>query len=126
MTTTMKSSRTQVFILLLAGLLAQPVTAGVIPGRWEKVSTLEMTSPITAELKNGDRIRGQFRRLSPSALELRSRAGRAVIPKSDIRDDYHSLKGWSGQRSRHWRSDWGWTCTRGLQLSSSYSRWVGW
>ena len=85
MTTTMNSSRTQVFILLLAGLLAQPVTAGVIPGRWEKVSTLEMTSPITAELKNGDRIRGQFRRLSPSALELRSRAGRAVIPKSDIR-----------------------------------------
>ena len=85
MTTTMKSSRTQVFVLLLAGLLAQPVTAGVIPGRWEKVSTLEMTSPITAELKNGDRIRGQFRRLSPSALELRSRAGRAVIPKSEIR-----------------------------------------
>ena len=85
MTTTMKSSRTQVFVLLLAGLLAQPVTAGVIPGRWEKVSTLEMTSPITAELKNGDRIRGQFRRLSPSALELRSRAGWAVIPKSDIR-----------------------------------------
>ena len=85
MTTTMKSSRTQVFVLLLAGLLAQPVTAGVIPGRWEKVSTLEMTSPITAELKNGDRIRGQFRRLSPSALKLRSRAGWAVIPKSDIR-----------------------------------------
>ena len=85
MTTTMKSSRTQVFVLLLAGLLAQPATAGVIPGRWEKVSTLEMASPITAELKNGDRIRGQFRRLSPSALELRSRAGRAVIPTSDIR-----------------------------------------
>ena len=85
MTTTMKSSRTQILVLLLAGLIAQPVTAGVIPGRWEKVSILEMASPITAELKNGDRIRGQFQSLSPSALELRSRAGRAVIPKSDIR-----------------------------------------
>lgn len=85
MITTMKSNRTQALVLLLAGLIAQPVTAGVIPGRWEKVSTLEMASPITAELKNGDRIRAQFLRLSPSALELRSRAGRAVIPKSDIR-----------------------------------------
>ena len=85
MTTTEKSSRTQVLVLLLAGLIAQPVTAGVIPGRWEKVSALEIASPITAELKNGDRIRGQFRRLSPSALEFQSRSGRAMIPKSDIR-----------------------------------------
>lgn len=85
MTTTEKSSRTQVLVLLLAGLIAQPVTAGVIPGRWEKISALEIASPITAELKNGDRIRGQFRRLSPSDLEFQSRAGRAMIPKSDIR-----------------------------------------
>ena len=85
MTTTMKSIRTQALVLALAALISPPAQAGVIPGRWEKVSTLEMASPITAELKNGDRIRGQFRRLSPSALELRSRAGQAMIPKSDIR-----------------------------------------
>ncbi len=83
-TPTMKSSRIQILVLLLAGLISQPAHAEVIPGRWEKVSALEMASTITVDLKNGDRIRGQFQRLSPSALELRSRASRAVIPKSDI------------------------------------------
>ncbi len=82
---TMKSCRIQIVSLILAVLIFIPAHAEVIPGRWEKVSTLEMTSPIMAELKNGDRIQGQFQHLSPSALELRSLAGRAVIPKSDIR-----------------------------------------
>ncbi len=81
---TMKSSRTQILALFLVGLTFQPAHAEVIPGRWEKVSALEMASTVTVELKNGDRIKGQFRGLVPSALELRSPAGRAVIPKSDI------------------------------------------
>ena len=59
-------------------------TGGGDPGRWEKVSALEMASTITVELKKGDRIHGQFRGLSASALELLNPAGRAVIPKTDI------------------------------------------
>ena len=81
----MKSCRPQILVLLLAGLIAPPVTAEVIPGRWEKVSAMEMALPITVELKNGNRIQGQFRGLSPSDLELLSPAGWATIPRTDIR-----------------------------------------
>ena len=81
----LKSFRIQAIALILAGLISLPVQAGVIPGRWEKVAVLESSSPITVELKNGDRIKGQFQGLSSSDLELLSHAGRAVIPKPDIR-----------------------------------------
>ena len=80
----MRSCRTQILALILAGLIAQPVTAEVIPGRWEKGVALETASPITVNLKNGDRIKGQFRGLSPSDLELLSPAGWAAIPRTDI------------------------------------------
>ena len=49
----MRSCRTQILALILAGLIAQPVTAEVIPGRWEKGVALETASPITVNLKNG-------------------------------------------------------------------------
>ena len=81
---TMKSVRIQIISLILAGLIAQPANASVIPGRWEKVAALEMASSITVNLKNGDRMRGQLRGLSTSSLELLSPAGRAMIPKANI------------------------------------------
>ena len=81
---TMKSHRNQILTLVLVVLITQPAHARVIPGRWEKVSNLDLRMPITVELKNGDRTKGQFRGLSPSDLELLSPAGRAVIPKTDI------------------------------------------
>ena len=82
---TMKSVRIQIVSLLLAGLISMPAHGEVIPGRWEKVSNLELGTPITVELKNGDRIQGQFRGLPPSHLELLSPAGWAAIPRTDIR-----------------------------------------
>ena len=81
---TMKSCRIQIVSLILAGLISLPARAEVIPGRWEKVVALETASPITVELKNGDRIKGQFRGLSSSDLELLNAAGRALIPGADI------------------------------------------
>ena len=82
---TMKSCRIQLVSLILAGLISMPAHAEVIPGRWEKVSALEMASPIVVELNAGDQIKGQFRGLSASDLDLLSPSGWAVIPKSDIR-----------------------------------------
>ena len=81
---TTKSVRIQFVSLMLAGLISMPAHAEVIPGRWEKVSALEMASSITVELKNGNRIQGQFRGLSSSDLELLNSAGRAAIPRTDI------------------------------------------
>ena len=80
----MKSCRIQVFALVLAGLIAQPAHAEVIPGRWEKVSDLELRTSITVELKNGDQVEGHFKGLSASELELETHSARAMIPKADI------------------------------------------
>lgn len=81
---TTTSCRIQIVSLILAGLISMPAHAEVIPVRWEKVAALEMASVITVELKNGDRLKGQFRSLSASNLDLLSAAGWAVIPKSEI------------------------------------------
>ena len=61
-----------------------PAHAEMIPGRWEKVSALELGTPITVELKNGDQVAGTFEGLSASDVELGTHFARAVIPKADI------------------------------------------
>lgn len=68
----------------LAAMLSLSASAEVIPGRWEKVSSLAVAWPITVELKNGDRIKGNISDLSDSNLTLATHAARAVIPKADI------------------------------------------
>lgn len=68
----------------LAAMLSLSASAEVIPGRWEKVSSLSVAWPIIVELKNGDRIKGNFGGLSESNLTLATHSARAVIPKSEI------------------------------------------
>ena len=109
----MKSCWIQTPSLILVVLIAQPALAGVVPGRWEKVSAMELASPIKGELKNGDRIKGQFRGLSSSDLELLNPAGRAVIPKTDIQTITLPLKDGLGdgacKGSRNWDRNLWWT-----------------
>ena len=81
---TMKSVRIQIVSLLLAGLISMPAHADVIPGRWEKVSDLELGTPITVALKNGDQVGGEFEGLSASEVDIETHSARAVIPKADI------------------------------------------
>ena len=81
----MKKSRTAVIALILEGLLSVSARAQGVPGRWEKVEALKLGSRITLELKNGDRIEGQFGGLSSSELSLIIGSAQAVIPRSDIR-----------------------------------------
>ena len=80
----MKSCRIQVFALVLAGLIAQPARAEVIPGRFEKVSAQNLGTPITVELKNGDQVEGHFKELSTSELKLETHSAHAMIPITDI------------------------------------------
>ncbi len=80
----MDNYRTVVIALILVSLLSFPARAQGIPGRWEKVEALKLGSPITVELKNGDRLGGQFEGLSPSELLLRTNSAQAAIPRSDI------------------------------------------
>ena len=112
-TPTMKSCRIQFLTLLLAGLIAQPTHAEVIPGRWEKVSDLDLGTPITVELKNGDRVEGDFEGLSASDVDLETHSG---SDSENRRPDYcNSEERWRGKRSPEWRDhrsrsgsrDWG-------------------
>ena len=68
-------------ILILVGLTAQPTRAEVIPSHWEKVSNLGFGTPITVELKNGDRVVGQFEGLSTTQMKLGVHAAKAKISK---------------------------------------------
>ena len=81
---TMKSVRIQIVSLLLAGLISMPAHAGMIPGRWEKVSDLDLGTPITVELKNGDQVEGDFEGLSESGVDIETHSARAIIPRADI------------------------------------------
>ena len=80
----MDNYRTVVIALILVSLLSFPARAQGIPGRWEKVEALKLGSPITVELKNGDRLGGQFEELSPSELLLRTNSAQAAIPRAEI------------------------------------------
>ncbi len=80
----MNSFRIHTISATLAALLSLSASAEVIPGRWEKVASLAVAWPITVELKNGDRIRGNFSGLTDLNLTLATYSARAVIPKADI------------------------------------------
>ena len=97
---TMKSVRIQIVSLLLAGLISMPAHGEVIAGRWEKVSALELGTPITVELKNGDQVEGTFEVLSASEVEVATHFARAVIPKEDIQTIATQKKGGAASGAR--------------------------
>ena len=97
---TMKSCRIQIVSLILAILISLPAHAEVIPGRWEKVSDLELGTPIIVELKNGDPVEGTFEGLFASEVELGSHFARAVIPKADIQTIATQKKGGTANGAR--------------------------
>ena len=80
----MRNLGTVPIVLILIGLLAVPARAQVIPERWEKVGVLSVETPITVDLKNGDRIQGKFEGFSPSEPFLRTPSAQAAIPRSEI------------------------------------------
>ena len=97
---TAKSCRIQLISMMLAGLISMPAHGEVIPGRWEKVSALELGTPITVELKNGDQVEGTFEGLSASEVELGTHFARAVIPKTAIQAIATQKKGGAAYGAR--------------------------
>ncbi len=73
---------TTIGIALLGGSL---LSAGVIPGRWEKVQALNPGAPIVVRLQAGDRLAGLFKELSAEELTItRYEGGEMKFPKSSI------------------------------------------
>ena len=97
---TMKSVRIHIVSSILAGLISMPAHGEMISGRWEKVSALELGTPITVELKNGDQVEGTFEVLSASEVELGTHFARAVIPKADIQTIATQKKGGAASGAR--------------------------
>ena len=98
---TTTSCRIQIVSLILAGLISLPVQAEVIPGRWEKVSDLELGTPIIVELKNGDQVEGDIEGLSESDVDIETHSARAVIPKADIQTITTRKRGGVGEGAKN-------------------------
>jgi hypothetical protein len=76
------------FIVLFLTLTPffQPLLAGIVPGRWEKVEALPAGSAIIVYLESGDRILGSFNRLEANSLTLTDLEGKsASLPRQGIR-----------------------------------------
>ena len=63
--------KTGILTLVVAlGLAVASASAGVVPGRWEKVDGLQEGTQIVVEIKSGDRLEGAFKRVSPQELTI--------------------------------------------------------
>ena len=98
---TTTSCRIQVVSLMLAELISMPAHAEVIPGRWEKVSDLELGTPVIVELKSGDQVEGEIEGLSESDVDIETHSARAVIPKVDIQTITTRKRGGVGEGAKN-------------------------
>lgn len=72
-------------IFVLSAISTTSLSAGVIPGRWEKLDVLEPGSKILLTSKAGDSMRSTFKSSDSSSLTVKERGGREiVIPKSHV------------------------------------------
>jgi len=72
-------------ILTIAFLTINSLTAGVVPGRWEKVESLKEGTRILVEIKSGNRLEGAFKRVSPQELTIIDPGGSdRQVPKTAV------------------------------------------
>jgi len=80
----MRNSRLQQIILTVAVMTAT-VAASVVPGRWEKVDTLEKGTQIVVELNAGDRLAVRFDKSGPESITILREDDRGlVLRKMDV------------------------------------------
>ena len=74
------------FLPLLAALLATSLQAGVIPGRWDKVDSLDLPVDVIVLLKEGKRVEGSLTvRTEESLLIQTSRRDTLTLQRRTIR-----------------------------------------
>ncbi len=78
----MKNSIAALAVIVLSGSF---LSAGVIPGRWDKVQTLNPGTPIEVRLQSGDRMACIFEGLSSEELTVtRYVGGELKLPRSEV------------------------------------------
>lgn len=69
-------------LFILANLT---VTAGTIPGRWEKVEALQPGSAIQVQMKSGNVVKAAFVGSAPDSLTLNDEEKHSLnVPKSEV------------------------------------------
>ncbi|MGI8783143.1 MAG: hypothetical protein ACR2L2_05785 [Acidobacteriota bacterium] len=74
------------FLLLLSSVLVQ---ADVVPGRWNKIESLDVGTTILVRLKSSDRIEGRFLKLEPLNIQIEAAGSNA---RSYRRDDVERIE----------------------------------
>ena len=89
-------------VLVLGWLTSVALHGGVVPGRWEKLDSLEPGSKILLVSQAGDTVLYTFQSANSTSLTVRARDGRdLVIPKSHVtrvikRNSRSSKQAWIG------------------------------
>ena len=71
-------------ILVFSTFSFAPLSAGVVPGHWDKVSVQERGIGLVVSLKSGDTIRCQLGELRPEELSLLCEGQERLVPKSEV------------------------------------------
>jgi len=72
-----------IFVLVVA--TASSLSAGIVPGRWEKVEALSLGDPIIVILKTGDHIESTFVGIDPESLRIIGADNRAAqVPRQEV------------------------------------------
>jgi len=72
-------------IFVLSAITTTSLSAGVVPGRWEKLDVLEPGSKIVLTSKAGDRVRYTFKGSDSNSLTVKDRGSREIVlPKSHV------------------------------------------
>ena len=71
--------------LTLTSLFLATLTAAVVPGRWDKVTTVDAGTDVIVLMLGGDRLEVAFEEYSDKELTVRTRDGDLLrLPTSDI------------------------------------------
>ncbi len=73
------------FLAVLAALLATSLQAGVIPGRWDKVDSLDLPVDVIVLLQEGKRVEGSLTAQTVESLLIQTRRDSLTLQKRTIR-----------------------------------------
>ena len=95
-------ARNLILVLVLGCLTSIALHGGVVPGRWEKLDSLEPGSKILLTSQAGDTVLYTFQSADSTSIKVRDSDGRMrVIPKSHVtrvirRNSRSSKRAWIG------------------------------
>ena len=94
-TNTRNTSRLVAFVVLFFAILLLDfgaVNAGVVPGRWDKLETIQPGTELRLETKSAGLLIGFYEGVLPDAVRFTVDGRSQVLPKTDILKIYRTKK----------------------------------